>query len=331
MSLWQTESWQKMLLASWQIEEYFVIEQDYQSPDSWESGLVRKIFVEKRRVSFWEYWLFVIGFEGQVDKRVKKSLQELCAEENCLFAQIETLDYSLKPLPLEKGEDKVNSARSGRESTLGCSGESCIWKYYKKFIPPYTALIDLTQSEEDILASMKPKGRYNIRLAEKKWVEVREMEKTPESIKIFYTLMQETTSRDKFAWNTFDYYQEFLKQEVSHLFFAYHENEVIAAGIFIQYREFMYYYYGASSSQKRNLMSPYLLQWYAISYAKKNDCVLYDFLGIAPPDEKNSPLIWVTDFKLKLTSSTRYVSKSFLFVYKNWKYTLMQVLKYLKP
>jgi lipid II:glycine glycyltransferase (peptidoglycan interpeptide bridge formation enzyme) len=40
--------------------------------------------------------------------------------------------------------------------------------YYKKFIPPYTAIIDLTKTEDEILAGMKPKGRYNIRLAEKK-------------------------------------------------------------------------------------------------------------------------------------------------------------------
>lgn len=319
-----------MLLASWQIEEYFVIEQNFQISDSRESRLENKIFVEKRRVSLWEYWLFVIAFEGQVDARVKESLQELCAEENCLFAQIETLDYSLQPPSLEKGEDKVNSARSGRESTLGCSGESCIWKYYKKFIPPYTAVIDLSQSEEDILASMKPKGRYNIRLAEKKWVEVREVKKSPENIKIFHTLMQETTSRDNFAWNTYRYYEIFLEQATSFLLFAYHENEVIAAGIFIQNRESMYYYYGASSSQKRNLMAPYLLQWSAILKAKNIWCRLYDFLGIAAPDEKNSPLAWVSDFKLKLTSDTRSVSQSFLYIHKKWKYRAIFFLRSMK-
>lgn len=313
MSLWQTQSWQDMLVASWQTQEYFVIEQDIQSPDSKESGFETKIFVEKRRVSLWEYWLFLIGFEGQVGERLEENLQELCKEENCLFVQIEILDYSADSFLL--------------------LGEN-IWDfkawYYKKFIPPYTAVIDLEKSEDEILSAMKQKGRYNIKLAAKKWVEVKRVEKSLENIKIFHMLMQETTSRDNFTWNTLSYYEVFLQQETSSLFFAYHEEEVIAAGIFIQHKEVMYYYYGASSSHKRNLMAPYLLQWEAIRFAKAIWCQIYDFLGIASPDEYDSPLMWVTDFKLKLTPDTRNVSESSIIIHKPIKYKMIQALKYFK-
>jgi len=307
-----------MLLASWQIQEYFVIEIDFQS------GKKQKIFVEKRRVSLGEFWLFVIGFEGNLDENLEENLQELCVEENCLFVQIETINYSLQPLSFSKGENSSEDLDDEENWNFQ------IWKYYKKFIPPYTAVIDLTKSEEEILTAMKPKGRYNIRLAEKKWVEVREVVKSDENIKLFHTLMQETTSRDNFFGNTLEYYQEFLKQEMSHLFFAYHEDEVIAAGIFISHHKVMYYYYGASSSKKRNLMAPYLLQWKAIEKAKKLGCILYDFLGIAGPDEKNSPLIGVTDFKLKLTADKCEVSQSYIYIYKVWKYRLIQFLKHFK-
>lgn len=71
--------------------------------------------------------------------------------------------------------------------------------YYKKFITPYTALIDVTQTEDEILSLMKPKWRYNIKLASKKWVKVQKVEKTDENIKIYYDLMMETTSRDNFS------------------------------------------------------------------------------------------------------------------------------------
>lgn len=310
MSIWQTQPWQDMLIASWQSDEYFVIERDIKNIEGKNYG---PIFVEKRRVSLGEYGLFVIGFEGELDGDTKESLEELCREENCLFLQIETIDYSLSP--------------SGGKSPKGDRGI----KYYKKFIPPYTALIDLTQNEEDILAAMKPKGRYNIKLARKKGVEVRKVEKTDENTQIFHALMSETTSRDNFAGNTLAYYKIFLESlKNADLYFAYHEDDVIAAGIFVRQENVMTYYYGASSSKKRNLMAPYLLQWTAIEDAKKDGCKVYDFLWVAGDDEKNSSLAGVTDFKMKLSPQKTYVSWACIFIHKKWKYRFIQFLKKIK-
>jgi len=205
------------------------------------------------------------------------------------------------------------------------------WRYYKKFIPPYTALIDLTQSEEDILAAMKPKGRYNIKLARKKWVVVEQVEKHAWNIEKFYELMSETTSRDKFAGNTLEYYTSFLESlDDTQLFFAYHEGEIIAAGIFVGAWDVMIYYYGASANIKRNLMAPYLLQWTAIEHAKKRGFKIYDFLWVAGDDEKNSPLAGVTDFKMKLSPEKTYVSDSFIFVNKKMKYMFIECIRKFK-
>jgi lipid II:glycine glycyltransferase (peptidoglycan interpeptide bridge formation enzyme) len=279
MSLWQTPSWQDMLVASGQSEEYFVIEQDI------ENTQLAPVFVEKRRVSLGEYGLFVIGLEREYDQNLQESLSSLCQEENCLFLQVETINYNK--------QDTTQKIR----------------KYYKKFIPPHTAVIDLTRSSDDILAAMKQKGRYNIRLATKKGVVVEQVEKNPYSVDIFYKLMSETTSRDNFAGNTREYYEIFLGSlDESQLFFAYFEGQVIAAGIFVFTSEIAFYYYGASANSQRNLMAPYLLQWTAIEHAKKRDCQIYDFLGVASPGETNSPLSGVTDFKLKLTPDIREVS-----------------------
>lgn len=137
---------------------------------------------------------------------------------------------------------------------------------------------------------MKPKGRYNIKVAGKNGVQVKQVWKSKENIQKFYDLMCETTQRNKFSGNSLSYYETFLGQEHTQLFFAEHEGEIIAAGIFIQHEDILYYYYGASSSHKNNLMAPYLLQWTAIQYAKEHGMKLYDFLGIAHPDEKDSPL-----------------------------------------
>ncbi len=310
MSLWQTEVWQEMLKKSWQIEEYFEI--PLNSPSKKGEAIC---FVEKRKVALGEYGLFIVGICRDTLQCVStKTIQNLCKKEKCLFVQIETLDYSIK------------TGLTTRPVLQGFKNS-----YYKKFIPPYTVLIDLEKSEEEILASMKPKGRYNIRLAEKKWVVVEQVDKHIGNIKKFFDLMQETTGRDNFSGNTLEYYKKFLETlENSQLFFAYFEKKVIAWGIFITSEDTMIYYYGASSSEYRNVMAPYLLQWKVIEHAKKRKLKLYDFLGVAGPDETNSSLAGVTDFKMKLSEDRRLVSESYLWVQKKWKYTLIQLLKNFK-
>jgi len=281
------------------------------------------VFVEKRRVSLWEFGLFVIGLEWEYDEDLQESLEELCKEEKCLFLQVETIDYSMEPLSFSKEEN--SSVDSNKENILNN-------KYYKKFIPPYTALIDLTQSEAEILAAMKPKGRYNIKLARKKWVVVEQVESHLGNITKFHELMSETTTRNNFAWNSLKYYQNFLESlSNSQMMFAYHEWEVVAAGIFVVQADVMTYYYGASTNgEKRKIMPTYLLQWTAIEHAIKRGCKMYDFLGVAGDNEVNSSLGWVTDFKMKLSPKKILVSQSYLFVNKKMNYRLIQILRKLR-
>jgi len=331
-----------MLIASGQTQEYFVIERnvaslsfeerEFKGEVLWENWEIpeseTKIFVEKRRVSLWEYGLFVIGFEGEIDEDTQESLEELCREEKCLFLQIETIDYFAASSLLEEG---VPSHLLGQTQNWERLEIELNNKYYKKFIPPYTALINLTQSEEEILAAMKPKGRYNIKVARKKWVVVEQVDTHIGNITKFHKLMSETTARDSFAGNTIEYYKVFLESlENSQLFFAYHEQEIIAAGIFITQGEVMTYYYWASSNHKRNLMAPYLLQWTAIEHAIKRGCKIYDFLGVAWDDEKNSSLAGVTDFKMKLNPNKTLVSGSSLYIHKKLKYQVIKLLRKLK-
>lgn len=163
--------------------------------------------------------------------------------------------------------------------------------------PTDTLLLDLTKSEDEILEQMKPKGRYNIRLAEKKGVTVR----TTKSTENFYNLLQHTTQRDGFrGWNR-GYYDQMLKTLDKNILLleAVHEDEVIASGIFTFCGKKAIYYYGASGNHKRNLMAPYLIQWHAIQEAKKHGCESYDFLGIAPENDPKHAWAGVTDFKLK--------------------------------
>lgn len=297
MSIWQTKKWWEMLIKSNQAESIFEIDD---------------IFIEKRKVAMWEYWLFILWIENEISKKNIEKLIKLCKKENALFLQIETLSYWTK----------INFKFSNFKS----------W-YYKKFITPYTAIIDLSKSEEDILSAMKPKGRYNIKVARKNEVEVRDVEKTDENIKLYYDLMMDTTSRDWFAWNSLDYYKTFLNRlKNSKLLLVYKDTKVIAWWIFTFDNDSSIYYYWASTSDKkyRNLMAPYLLQWTAIKIAKQKWSKIYDFLWVATPWEKNSPLAWVTDFKMKLSKDIREVSTSYLFINKKIKYFFINILRKIK-
>jgi len=301
MFIWQTKKWWEMLYSSGQVESIFNVE---------------NIQIEKRSIGMKQYWFFILAWnlENISKKETFEKIKELAEKENVLFVQIETLDY-LEEENIYKDLFKDN-----------------IW-YYKKFITPFTAVINLKNTEDEILSLMKPKWRYNIKLATKKWVVVKSVEKTEENIKKYYNLMQQTTSRDKFSGNNLDYYIIFLnKLENSELLLAYKDDEVIAGWIFVFDKEVSIYYYWASTSKKeyRNLMAPYLLQWEAIKIAKFRNSQIFDFLWVADPKSKNDPLSWVTSFKKKLTPDIRKVSESYIFINKKVKYNLFKILRKIK-
>lgn len=320
MSIWQTKPWQEMLEKSWQIEKIINLRLSESE----------EIYVEKRKIWLWEFWLFVLWIDFyNLDEKKFEKIKKLCKNEKALFIQLENLDYS----PFYYKEYFKNDLSLDKKNFYSLKTKDFKKWYWKKFITPYTALIDLNKNLDEILAEMKPKWRYNIRLAEKKWVKVEEVEKTEKNIKIFYDLMKQTTYRDWFSGNNLDYYKIFLKNIFkSKLLFSEFEGKIIAAWIFTYEKKQAIYYYWASTSDKkyRNLMAPYLLQWEAIKIGKNLNCEIYDFLWTAWEEEINSPLAWVTDFKLKFTQKSVKVSESLIFVNKKIKYFFMQILRKLK-
>lgn len=165
--------------------------------------------------------------------------------------------------------------------------------------PVATRLIDLTQSDDDILKQMKPKGRYNIKVARKHNVRVEQ------SIDIanYYILAKETAERDGFTIPSKKTFEAFLHDlEGSFLFLAYADDtqKPIAGLLGAVHDQNGIYYYGASSHAYRALMAPYLLQWEAMQFCKQQGCATYDLLGVAPPDaEDNHPWAGISKFKEK--------------------------------
>jgi len=172
---------------------------------------------------------------------------------------------------------------------------------------PDTVILDIEKPEEGILAGMKPKWRYNIKLAEKKGVEV--SEEGPEALDVFYSLYLETAKRDGIAIHPLSYYRALFemgensrgyegetKPQLS-VWVARYEGEPIASIITLFFGKRATYLYGASSGEKRNLMPAYALQWRAIQVARARGCADYDFFGIPPDDRPDHPMAGLYLFK----------------------------------
>lgn len=159
------------------------------------------------------------------------------------------------------------------------------FRFAGKVQPLSTLHLDIDRDPDEILARMKPKTRYNIRLAERKGVQVREG--TEADVSAFYRLSQITSLRDDFPIHAETYYRDayriFVPSDMARLLLAEYDGEVIAGLMVFAFGATAWYMYGASSNRHRNMMPNHLLQWRAIRWARARGCKVYDFWGI--PDE----------------------------------------------
>ncbi len=153
--------------------------------------------------------------------------------------------------------------------------------------PPRTILVDLRGGEEEILARMRQKTRYNIRLAQKKGVRVY----PSQDLDAFYRLMQTTAARDNFGVHTIAYYQAahqiFYPRGECEILLAEYDGEPLAGLMVFAHGSRAWYFYGASSDAHRELMPAYLIQWEAMRWAMRRGCTQYDLWGVPDADEIN--------------------------------------------
>lgn len=151
----------------------------------------------------------------------------------------------------------------------------------------YTFQIDLTKSEKELMSQMKEKTRYNVRLAQKHGVKVLE-DNSPEAFEIYLRLLAETTTRQKFYAHNEDYHRKmweiFAPSGFVHLLLAYYQEKPLVAWILFRFRETLYYPYGASSAEHREVMASNLIMWEAIKLGKKLGCQIFDLWGCLGPN-----------------------------------------------
>lgn len=220
--------------------------------------------------------------------------------KNCICVRIDTSLFSYDILDNKQIGDFKQALRAQ--------------KIYKgqNIQPPDTVLLNLEQSEDELLAGMKPKWRYNIRLAQKKGITIKES--LGEDFEIFWKLYLETAKRDAIAIHSKAYYESvFKKQEdaagtlpQAKLWTAWYNKEPISAIITVYYNKRATYLYGASSNEHRNVMAPYLLQWSAIMDAQRNGCTVYDMYGISPKEDPEHPMAGLYRFKTGFGGTIRH-------------------------
>ncbi len=171
-------------------------------------------------------------------------------------------------------------------------------KNFEAIQPRYVFRLNVEgRTEEEIMAGFHQKWRYNLRLAERKGVEVRVCGK--EMVPDFARLMLETGVRDGFVTRQPEYFSQMLDNLGEHcrLYMAFSEGAPIAGTLAIHYGDKVWYLYGASSNEHRNLMPNYLLQWRMIQWAIETGCRVYDFRGVSGDLSEDNPLYGLYKFK----------------------------------
>ncbi len=193
-------------------------------------------------------------------------VEEVCRQQHAIFLKVEPDSWGEQPF----------SAGDGLAGALPAD----------PIQPRRTVEVSLAGSPEDWLSRMRQKTRYNVRLAEKKEVVVKENA----DVAGFYNLMQETGNRDQFGVHSLAYYQRaydlFASQGACTLLTAEYRGKPLASVMVFAHGRRAWYFYGASGNDERNRMPAYLVQFEAMRWATARGCRVYDMWGIPDVDEE---------------------------------------------
>ncbi len=208
----------------------------------------------------------------------------------------------------------------------------------------YNFVLNLEAEEADLLKSFKSKTRYNIRLAERKGVEV-EIDNSDETFETFLSLIKETTKRQGFYAHEEDYYREMWevlkngkKQMINNhnelkadLIVARYKGEIITAWMLFWFGKTMYYPYGASTRKYREVMANNLVMWEAIKIAKKRGCLYFDMWGaLGPKPNPKHPWYGFHRFKAGYQPELVEYMDSYDLVFQPFKYKLFRIIEILR-
>lgn len=254
----------------------------------------------------------------QIIKFFLEKLKEIAKEENCNFIRINPI--------WQRNEENSSIFRDlkFRPASIQMHPEAS-WK------------LDISLSEEELLANMRKTTRYLIKQTLKnpdiqveKSIDIKDLE-------IFSKMHQIVSSRQKFVPFSLEYleneFSAFQKDDQIVLFFGKYKGELAAASFVIFWLGVGFYHHAASLPEYAKLSMPYLLQWEAIKEAKKRNCVLYDFWGyVDPKRQPRHPWAGPTLFKMGFGGRAyEYVkTQDFLLSKKYWLTYIIEKIRKIK-
>jgi len=223
-------------------------------------------------VPFFKYMIGYLPKGPMPDKKMVEALMAIGQKKNTAFIKIEPLHFRS-----EQAEKKLLD--------LG------LVQSKKSLFTKYNFLIDLTKTEEQLLAAMHPKTRYNIGIAQKKGVEVYESIKD-EDFEIYLKLYFETTKRQKYFGHTPSYHklvwQTLAPAKMARVSIATYMGKPLVAWMLLNFGDTIYYPYGGSSVEHKEVMASNLVAWEAIRLGKKMNLKVFDMWGALTPNVKES-------------------------------------------
>lgn len=267
---------------------------------SWEWGEFRKkTGVEVERLGFFEngkllqslqvtfHPLPVIGKTAgylpkgfMPDENQLAALKKLGQEHNALFIKLEP-NISQPAASALSGHAEIRSFLKNHNCKPG-----------RALFTQYTFDLNLQKTEDELFAQLSNKTRYNVRIADKKGVKI--FENTSEQgLETYITILKATTDRQGFYAHSPEYFRtmwrELGKSGMMRIFNAVYEEKILVSWIMFVFNGVLYYPYGASLSENREVMASNLMMWEMIRFGKKMGCTSFDMWGsLGPePDPKN--------------------------------------------
>ena len=236
-----------------------------------------------------------------------QDLKTIAQREHCLFIQLEP---NIIKTVLPYNTDQITETNEGKEFVRVSNHHPALTQSAHPLFTKYTFILDITKPEEELLKNMHSKARYNIRVSQKHAVEIAE-DNSQEAFEEYLRLTNETTSRQGFyahseryhrlQWETLPHTIDKKKNQLSsHLLTAKYQGKILAAWILFIFKDNLYYPYGASSNEHREVMASNAIMWGAIQFGKKHALQKFDMWGALEPHADNKdPWFGFHDFKRK--------------------------------
>jgi len=208
-------------------------------------------------------------------------------------------------------------------------------KAFTDTLPTNTLLIETKKRPESLLKNMKSKTRYNIRLSERKGVTVRRADF--DELSTWYDIYKQTARRNGIYCDDYPFFENVCRarhndHDTALKLLLAEKNRKPLAGMFLTINNGRAtYLYGASSSEQRNTMATYKLQWEALQLAHENHCEIYDMFGVAPSPDPSHPLYGLYRFKTGFGGTLFHRQGCWDYIFNEKQYQLFRITEQQMP